>query len=77
MLTTDMIGYGSNVGAGRRLSFRGTDLLTVELGSRKVMNVTTSADLLGCYRGLGYDLGVWTVEGQGTGEGATTGPGLS
>lgn len=73
MITTDEVGYGSNVGGGERISFRGTDLLTVELGSRKVGNVTTSADLLGYYRGLGYDLGVWTVQGQGTGAGATTG----
>ena len=51
----------SHVPAGRHISFRGTDLLTIELESKKVRNVTTSADLLEYYRSLGYDLGVWTA----------------
>lgn len=60
VITTNEIGYGSNVPAGRRVSFRGTDLLAVDLGEKKVNNVTTSGDLLNYYRDLGYDLGVWT-----------------
>ncbi|KAG8531306.1 uncharacterized protein KY384_002934 [Bacidia gigantensis] len=61
VITTDMIGYGSTVPAGKAISFRGTDLLTINLESKKVSNVTTSADLLEYYRDLGYDLGVWTA----------------
>lgn len=48
----------STVPAGKAISFKGTDLLTVDLPSKKVMNVTTSADLLNYYRALGYPLGV-------------------
>ena len=51
----------SHVPANQPISFRGTDLLTIDLASRKVRNVTTSADLLEYYRDLGYDLGVWTA----------------
>ena len=59
VVTTAEIGYGSRVAAGKHISFRGTDLLTVDLGSKKVSNVTTSADLLSYHRFLGYDLGVF------------------
>ncbi len=48
----------SNVPAGRYIEFKGTDLLTIDLASKKVENVTTSADLLNDYRALGYNLGV-------------------
>lgn len=48
----------STVTAGKAISFKGTDLLTIDLSSKKVMNVTTSADLLNYYRALGYPLGV-------------------
>ena len=50
----------STVREGTYSAFKGTDLLTIDLESRKVMNVTTSADLLNNYRALGYDLGVWS-----------------
>ncbi|KAL9071085.1 MAG: hypothetical protein Q9161_004424 [Pseudevernia consocians] len=56
--TTSDIGYGSNVPAGQNIEFKGTDLLTIDLASKKVENVTTSADLLNDYRALGYNLGV-------------------
>ncbi|CAF9903849.1 MAG: hypothetical protein ALECFALPRED_003009 [Alectoria fallacina] len=56
--TTANIGYGSDVPAGRYIEFKGTDLLTIDLASKKVENVTTSADLLNDYRALGYNLGV-------------------
>ena len=48
----------SKVPAGRFIQFKGTDLLTVDLASKKVANVTTSADLLNDFRALGYNLGV-------------------
>ena len=48
----------SNVPAGKFIQFKGTDLLTVDLASKKVANVTTSADLLNDFRALGYNLGV-------------------
>lgn len=48
----------SKVPTGVKIEFKGTDLLTVDLASKKVENVTTSADLLNDYRALGYDLGV-------------------
>lgn len=48
----------STVAAGRLIQFKGTDLLTIDLASKKVENVTTSADLLNDYRALGYNLGV-------------------
>lgn len=50
--------FYSIVPAGKYIEFKGTDLLTVDLASKKVENVTTSADLLNDYRALGYDLGV-------------------
>ncbi|KAL6713521.1 hypothetical protein ACLMJK_008986 [Lecanora helva] len=56
-ITTNDIGYGSTVLAGKKIQFKGTDLLTIDLASKKVMNATTSADLLNYYRGLGYPLG--------------------
>ncbi|KAI4210876.1 MAG: hypothetical protein LQ351_006280 [Letrouitia transgressa] len=59
-ITTDNVGYGSSVKAGKHIQFKGTDLLTVDLASRKVKEVTTSADLLNYYRALDYDLGVWS-----------------
>ena len=48
----------SNVAAGKYITFKGTDLLTIDLASKKVENVTTSADLLNDFRALGYNLGV-------------------
>lgn len=48
----------STVMAGKYIEFKGTDLLTINLASKKVENVTTSADLLNDYRALGYNLGV-------------------
>lgn len=48
----------STVPAGKAISFKGTDLLTIDLPTKKIMNVTTSADLLNYYRALGYPLGV-------------------
>ena len=48
----------STVPAGKYIAFKGTDLLTVDLPSKKVNNVTTSADLLNDFRALGYNLGV-------------------
>ena len=48
----------STVPAGKAIEFKGTDLLTIDLPSKKVMNVTTSGDLLNYYRALGYPLGV-------------------
>ena len=48
----------STVPAGQKISFKGTDLLTIDLASRKVKSVTTSSDLLNYYRALGYPLGV-------------------
>ena len=48
----------SKVPAGKYIEFKGTDLLTIDLASKKVANVTTSGDLLNDYRALGYDLGV-------------------
>lgn len=48
----------SNVPAGKYIEFKGTDLLTIDLASKKVDNVTTSADLLNDFRALGYNLGV-------------------
>ena len=48
----------STVSAGKYIEFKGTDLLTVNLASKKVENVTTSADLLNDFRALGYNLGV-------------------
>lgn len=59
--TTDDVGYGSNVTAGKYIEFKGTDLLTIDLASMKVMNATTSSDLLNYYRELGYPLGVWSA----------------
>ena len=56
--TTANIGYDSKVPAGKFIQFKGTDLLTVDLASKKVANVTTSADLLNDFRALGYNLGV-------------------
>lgn len=56
--TTADIGHGSTVPAGKYIEFKGTDLLTVDLPSKKVNNVTTSADLLNDFRALGYNLGV-------------------
>ena len=50
----------STVAEGTYIEFKGTDLLTIDLESKKVMNVTTSADLLNYYRALGYPLGVLT-----------------
>ena len=50
--------FHSTVAAGRLIRFKGTDLLTIDLASKKVENVTTSADLLNDYRALGYNLGV-------------------
>lgn len=51
----------SNVTAGKYIEFKGTDLLTIDLASMKVMNATTSSDLLNYYRELGYPLGVWSA----------------
>lgn len=48
----------SNVPARTYIEFKGTDLLTIDLASKKVENVTTSADLLNDFRALGYNLGV-------------------
>ena len=48
----------SNVPAGKYIEFKGTDLLTIDLASKKVDNVTTSGDLLNDFRALGYNLGV-------------------
>ena len=48
----------SKVPAGKFIKFKGTDLLTIDLASKKVENVTTSADLLNDFRALGYNLGV-------------------
>lgn len=56
-----MMAFGSAVEAGKHVEFKGTDLLTIDLGSRKVMNATTSSDLLNYYRELGYPLGVWSA----------------
>ncbi len=50
----------STLPAGKLIQFKGTDLLTIDLASKKVMNATTSADLLNYYRALDYDLGVWS-----------------
>ena len=50
--------WHSTVPAGKYIEFKGTDLLTVDLPSKKVNNVTTSADLLNDFRALGYNLGV-------------------
>ena len=47
----------SKVPAGKFIQFKGTDLLTVDLASKRVSNVTTSADLLNDFRALGYNLG--------------------
>ena len=52
------MGLNSEVPAGKFIQFKGTDLLTVDLASKKVANVTTSADLLNDFRALGYNLGV-------------------
>ena len=49
------------MGAGKYIEFKGTDLLTIDLENKKVMNATTSADLLNYYRALGYPLGVWSA----------------
>lgn len=51
----------STVPAGKAIEFKGMDLLTIDLPSKKVMNVTTSGDLLNYYRALGYPLGVESV----------------
>ena len=51
----------STVKAGTDIEFKGTDLLTIDLASRKVMNATTSSDLLNYYRALGWPLGVWSA----------------
>jgi len=61
VITTDMIGYGSTLPAGKKVNFRGSDLLTIDLASKKVMNATTSSDLLNYYRALDYHLGVWNA----------------
>lgn len=53
--------FNSTVQAGQQIAFKGTDLLTIDLGSKKVMNATTSSDLLNYYRELGYPLGVWSA----------------
>ena len=60
-LLTDRFQYCSHVKAGKKIQFKGTDLLTVDLGSRKIKEVYTSADLLNYYRALDYDLGVWSA----------------
>ena len=52
------MGLNSKIPAGKFIQFKGTDLLTVDLASKKVANVTTSADLLNDFRALGYNLGV-------------------
>ena len=57
-LDETLTGLNSIVAAGKYIEFKGTDLLTIDLASKKVMNVTTSADLLNDYRALGYNLGV-------------------
>lgn len=49
------------MGAFKKIQFKGTDLLTIDLHTKKVMNATTSGDLLNYYRALGYPLGVWTA----------------
>ena len=57
-----MMQFGcSTVPAGKYIEFKGTDLLTIDLASGKVMNATTSSDLLNYYRQLGYPLGVWSA----------------
>lgn len=48
----------SKVVAGKSISFKGTDLLLIDVTVMKVATVVTSADLLNDYRALGYNLGV-------------------
>lgn len=48
----------SKVAAGKSISFKGTDLLLIDVTVMKVATVVTSADLLNDYRALGYNLGV-------------------
>ena len=43
----------SNVTAGTKISYRGTDYLRVDLMSRLIYNVTSSSDLLNYYIQLG------------------------
>lgn len=64
MLTLAFLGGLSKVPADKQINFEGTDLLTIDLESRKVRNATGSSDLLVFYQKLGYDLGVETPTGK-------------